>query len=567
MIITDTIKQIKQVLPTKFKKQGVISIFLLFFNSLLELVGLASLLPLFAVILKDNVVTENQYLSAIYNYLGFTSENAFIISIAGFVVLMIIFKNIVGLLIQKHQTTLSFNIMEYFMIRLHKYYNTKGFLFFKETNSNIINRDIFTVPQVFAQQIVLGTFNLFNEIVLLLLIVVAIIAINPGILVLLSVTIVPVFTLFYKLTKAKIKKLGDDKNEVAPEIAKSIFQSIFGYVDVVINGTYKYFERRMTGNMAEFKRVSISTVVYNLIPTKLIETTMVSSIFAIIVYGLLYMPSKESLAALLGVYAVAAYRIMPSINRIMISLNGINVAQYTLPIIEQVNDFKIEELQKKSNLTFDEEIILNNISFKYPKADSNLINNFSLTIKKGEVIGFRGQSGGGKTTLMNIVIGFLSPTSGTLKIDGITIDDNNVKAWQKKLGYVQQEVYLLDATLAENIAFGVDEKDIDFKKIDRVMEQASLLGLLTTLSEGINTRVGERGAQLSGGQRQRVGIARALYFDAEVLFFDEATSALDPQTEIEINESIRKLSKQGLTMMIIAHRQTSLEGVDRIIEM
>ena len=567
MIVTETLKQIKNILPPKFKKQGVVSIFLLFFNSLLELVGLASLLPLFAVILKENVVNENQYLNAIYTTLGFTSENTFIISIAGFVVLMIIFKNIVGLFIQRYQTSFSFEIMEYFMIRLHKFYYKKGFLFFKETNSNIINRDIFSVPQAFAQSIVLGTFNLFNEVVLLLMIVIAIVLINPMILGLLIVTIVPVFVLFYKLTKKKIKSLGERRNEVAPEIGKSIFQSIFGYVDVIINGTSKYFTKRMTSNMSEFKDVSISTVVYNLVPTKLIETTMVSAIFAIIVYGLLFMPSKESLAALLGVYAVAAYRIMPSINRIMISLNGINSTQYTIPIVSQIKGFVEEETKEEYKVDFNKEIQLNNISFKYPKADSNLIESFSLTINKGEVIGIRGQSGGGKTTLMNIILGFLTPTSGQLKVDGKTIDEYNVTAWQSKLGYVQQEVFLLDGTLAENIAFGIDEDKINYNKVKQVVEQASLISLVDNLQNGLDTRVGERGAQLSGGQRQRVGIARALYFDSEVLFFDEATSALDPQTEIEINESIRKLSKQGLTMMIIAHRETSLEGVDRIIEM
>ncbi|MEN8138896.1 MAG: ABC transporter ATP-binding protein [Bacteroidota bacterium] len=567
MIITDTIKQLKQILPSQFKKQGIISVILLFINSILELVGLASLLPLFMVILKENVVYENQYLNSIYNTLGYTSENAFIISIAGLVVLMIILKNIVGLLIQKYQTTYSYSIMEYFMIKLHKYYYKKGFLYFKETNSNIINRDIFGVPQRFAQSVVLGMFNLFNEVILLMLIVIAIVLYNPGILLLLVVTIVPVFVIFYKATKDKIAKLGEDFNKVSPEIGKSIFQSVFGYVDVIINGTYNFFQKRMTGNMAEFKRISVSRTIFNLVPTKLIETTMVLAIFAIITYGLLFMPSKESLAALLGVYAVAAYRIMPSINRIMIALNGLNESQYTLPVIEQVKDFEEEEVESVQSISFNKAISLENISFKYPNAGRNVIDNFNLRIKKGEVIGLRGQSGGGKTTLMNIVLGFLDPTSGELKVDGKVINNGSVAAWQKKLGYVQQEVYLLDASLAENIAFGIDVDKIDYDKVDKVIEQSSLSNLTGELEQGVNTRVGERGAQLSGGQRQRVGIARALYFDAEVLFFDEATSALDPQTEIEINESIKKLSHQGLTMMIIAHRETSLNNVDRIIEM
>jgi ABC-type bacteriocin/lantibiotic exporter with double-glycine peptidase domain len=251
----------------------------------------------------------------------------------------------------------------------------------------------------------------------------------------------------------------------------------------------------------------------------------------------------------------------------MIALNGLNSTQYTLPIVSQIKDFDEQAIEEEQPININKDIELKNISFNNPQAEYDLIKDFSLTIKRGEVIGIRGQSGGGKTTLMNIILGFLSPTSGSLKVDGKVIDAKNVTAWQHKLGYVQQEVFLLDATLSENIAFGVDEKEIDVNKVHKVIEQASLISLVDSLQHGINTRVGERGAQLSGGQRQRVGIARALYFDSEVLFFDEATSALDPQTEIEINESIRSLSKQGLTMVIIAHRETSLEGVDRIIEM
>lgn len=568
MLFIETIKRIKEVLPAKFKKRGVLAIILLFINSILELLGLAALLPLFTVILTENIIQENDILNNIYTALGFASENIFIIFIAGSVVGLIIIKNVIGIFIQKYQTTFSFDIMEYFMLKLHKYYYQKGFMFFKETNSNLISRDVFSVPRSFAQHIVLGTFNLLNELILLTLIVLAIVIYNPIVLLLLIVTIVPVFWVFYSKTKNIQKHIGEEVNRISPIIAKNIFHSIFGYVDVIINGTAEFFENRMKKNMGEFKRLNINTVVLNLVPTKIIESTMVFAIFAIIVYGLYFLPNKGSLITLLGLYAVAAYRIMPSVNRIMIALNGLNSQGYTIDVVSQVKSFRFEGDKVKTDiLSFKKEIKLKNISFKYPNASEHVINNFNLVIKKGEVIGVRGQSGGGKTTLMNIVLGFLEVSSGTIEIDGVAIDKNNVAAWQQKLGYVQQEVYLLDATLAENIAFGIDADKIDEKKVRLVLEQASLSALVSDLEYGISTKVGERGAQLSGGQRQRVGIARALYFDAEVLFFDEATSALDPQTEIEINQSIKKLSQQGLTMMIIAHRETSLEEVDRILEM
>jgi ABC-type multidrug transport system fused ATPase/permease subunit len=565
-IIVKTVIRLKAILPNRFRKKGIIAVFLLLINSLLELLGLASIIPLFTVIIKDGAIQQNYYLSFIYNTFGYCSERNFIVTICGFVVLIIFIKNIIGILIQKYQSRFSLDLMSFFMLRLHKYFFQKGFLFFKETNSVLINRDIFAVPQRFSQIIVLGVFNLFHEILVLILIVTAIVLYNPGIVLLLLFTVVPVFVIFYLATKNKIKKLGDDFHNLSPEIGNNIFQSVFGYIDVMINGTYLFFSNRIKKNMNSFRNISIDIIVYKLIPTKLIEVSMISSVFVITIYGLKFMSSKEELLNLLGIYTIAAYRIMPSINRIMIALNGITENQYTIPVLEKLINFKSDGNKKVSEIVFTENISLNQVFYKYPNANHNIIDNFNCTINKGEIICIKGNSGGGKTTLMNLMLGFLKPTYGEIKIDGQVLNNHNIESWQKKIGYVQQEVYLLDNTIAENIAFGLEKTLIDYNKINLVLKQASLIKFIESLDDGIDTLVGERGANLSGGQRQRIGIARALYFDSEVLFLDEVTSALDPETELEVNKTIESLSiNDGITIVMIAHRETGLDFVNKII--
>ena len=567
-IIINTVLRFKSLLPNSFRKRGVIAVILLLLNSILELLGLASIIPLFTVIIKDGVIQKNYYLKYVYDLFEFQSENYFIISISLIVVLTIFFKNIIGVLIQKYQAKLSLDLMSFYMLKLHNFFFQKGFLFFKETNSVLINRDIFAVPQRFSQIIVLGIFNLFHEIIVLALITTAIVFYNPGIVLLLLLTVVPVFIVFYLATKNKIKNLGDNFHEISPKIGNNIFQSVFGYIDVMINGTYSFFHNRIKRNMNDFKKISIEMTIYKIIPSKLIEITMISSIFIIIVYGLKFMNSKEELLGLLGVYTIASYRLMPSINRIMIAINGITENQYTLPVLENIINFKNNSENYHSEIEFNDKISFVDVFYKYPKANVNTVENLNFTINKGEIICIKGLSGSGKTTVMNLLLGFLKPSHGNVVVDSKALSNLNIHSWQCKIGYVQQEVYLLDTNIAENIAFGIDKSLIDYEKINFVLKQSSLNNFVESLDNGIETLVGERGSNLSGGQRQRIGIARALYFDSEVLFFDEVTSALDPETEVEVNKTIEKLSvDEGITIIMIAHRENGLDFVNKIIRL
>jgi ABC-type bacteriocin/lantibiotic exporter with double-glycine peptidase domain len=272
--------------------------------------------------------------------------------------------------------------------------------------------------------------------------------------------------------------------------------------------------------------------------------------------------------AFLTTYVVAAYRVLPSINRITLSLLSIKGYQYTLDTVEEALFSETEQKAHVSeSLNFERSISIESLSYKYPGREEETLNQVSFSIQKGECIGLVGPSGSGKTTLLNILLGFISPSSGGIRVDDTYLTPDRLDAWYRLIGYVQQEVFLLEGTLRENIAFGILKEDVDPSRLEVAIRRASLAQLVASIPGGMDAMIGERGANLSVGQKQRIGIARALYSGAQILIFDEATSALDAQTELEITESISSLSKEGFTIVIVAHRKSTLKHTHRIFEL
>ena len=274
---------------------------------------------------------------------------------------------------------------------------------------------------------------------------------------------------------------------------------------------------------------------------------------------------------LFGVFAVAALRLMPSVRGIMSGWATIRYNRYTIPILREAALHEPASahpgVPTRETLPFEREISVRNLSFRFTEESRELFHGLTLTIRKGERIGIRGASGAGKTTLFNLLLGLYEPTSGEIAVDGTPLTAANRRAWQNRIGYVSQRLFLTDGTFAANVAPGVPAAEIDRRRVTEALEAAQLGEFIASLPLGIDTPVGECGSCLSGGQRQRIGIARALYRRADVLFFDEATSALDSRTEGEINRSIAAIAARnpGLTLLVIAHRETSLEYCDRII--
>ena len=279
--------------------------------------------------------------------------------------------------------------------------------------------------------------------------------------------------------------------------------------------------------------------------------------------------SSDNLVILLGIFAIAGVRLLPSLRTIMASWSSIRYNRYTIDTLREAD---IHEKQTTAPVTaerfnFERSIELRDLEFKFEDSDTPLFSNLSFTINKGERVGITGASGVGKTTLFNIILGLYRPTSGAIYIDGEMLSEENIRKWQNSICYVSQSVFIADSTLVENIALGCDSDSIDLERIRQVIELADLTEFVSSLPNGIDSRIGEQGSKISGGQRQRIGIARALYKNSDILFFDEATSSLDNKTEENINNAIQNLSLKNasLTIVIIAHRESSLEYCDRII--
>ena len=272
---------------------------------------------------------------------------------------------------------------------------------------------------------------------------------------------------------------------------------------------------------------------------------------------------------LFGLFAVAALRLLPSVRSMMSAWGALRYNRYTIDILREMGSQASAPTRNNTEERFDfkDKIEVRNLAFHFEDSDHDTLLDLSLTINKGEKIGINGSSGAGKTTLLNLLLGLYTPTEGEILIDGEKLDASLMRKWQNSIGYVSQSVFLSDSTLLANIALGIDEEKIDMKRIEQAIEAASLSEFVASLPNGLQTRIGECGSFLSGGQRQRIGIARALYKQADILFFDEATSSLDSATEQSINHAIEHLSSshKDLTIVVVAHRDSSLGYCDRII--
>lgn len=565
-LIVQTYKRVYRLLPSNKRKHSILILFLLGLSSTLDLAGLGALLPLFIFVLDPEALSTDGIFLNVFNALGFDSETNFIIFLSSLIFLIVLVKNLIGLFIHYLIAKFTFSVQEYFSnLLLFKYFH-RGLTFIKESNSNRVARDVNGVPGKFSTNLLLPLMNMTNELILICLVVLALLLYNPWVVLLVSAVVLPTFLLFYSFSKNRVQHYAEKIYEISPRISKVLYESFFGYVDIKVSGTEDKFRRDYQRNLRESVKYQVLNQTFKQAPTKVVETSMILGILIIICFGLFYYSNREALLTLLSVFALAAYRLIPSANRLMVALIDVKAHQYSIEVLNRVNTNYPEEDQKSGRIKFENRIQFKNVNFSFTDGQV-IIDGIDLELKKGERLGVIGQSGSGKSTLMNLLLLFYEPNTGSILCDEQEIGISSQKVWRKLIGYVPQEVFLNDGNIRENVAFGVSEESIDDKKVIECLERASLAQLVESLEKGIYSSIGERGSRLSGGQRQRIGIARALYFGAQILLFDEATSALDSATEREITDSIAKLAEEDMTMLIIAHRTTSLKHCNRIIEL
>src|SRR5699024_7870313 len=375
--------------------------------------------------------------------------------------------------------------------------------------------------------------------------------------------------LFFTFLRKKISRLGKEQQEVSGTMIKWVNQGLGASKEVKVSGKEGFFIRAYTRQSQIKANNSRYMKMLELVPRLFIETLLISIVLLTMLIILFQGTGTTQLVSTMALFAMAAFRLMPSITRV-VSL--ITTIRYNQPALEVVyHDMftnkehssaitKNKVVINKGARTYTDSIKLEQVFFRYPKQKEYAIKGVSLTIPIGKSVAFVGESGAGKTTVIDIILGLFEPNKGKVLVDGQEISSQK-NIWQQKIGYIPQFIFLSDDTIRGNVAFGIDEAEIDEEAVWRALEQAQLKGFVKELPEQLDTTVGERGVRLSGGQRQRIGIARALYHNPEILFMDEATSALDNETESEIMRAIDGL-KGEKTLIIIAHRLSTIENCD-----
>ena len=460
-------------------------------------------------------------------------------------------------------TMLRFQLRIYrdFSRRMFVNYYRRGLMFLKSKSSVQLGHEVNYVCYTFCLCVLAPLFRMGGEAVLVLLMIAALVIWEPLAGLLLCAVLIPLALAYILVVRKRLRNYGREELEARRRQSRTVVEAFRGYAEIEIAQSFGTSLSSFDQGMEAITHSRLRMERYQLFPQFLSEAAIVAGIALLIGTG------RGDVGILSGVFAVAAFRLIPAMRGILNSWATLQNASHSIDVVaEGIADAPAESREAEQPFTFTHSIRLENLGFAFPDG-GRLFGGVNLEIRRGERIGVRGASGSGKSTLFNLMLGFFRPTEGRICIDGRELTAGNRNAWHRLVGYVPQEIFIIEGSLADNIALGHLPPDRD--KVLHVLEQVQLREWADALPQGLDTPLGEYGSRLSGGQKQRIGIARALYKEAEVLFFDEATSALDSRTEQEINSALAALSARyrELTMIIIAHRESSLEVCDRVFDL
>ena len=539
------IKRIYNLLSDKQRKHSIWIILTVLLRSLMDYAGIAALVPIIFVLT---------------NKLG--NDKRITLLLCAGVIVFVTVKNAVVLLLARLQIRFQLNIFKDFSRRMFVNYYRRGLMFLKQKSSVQLAYEVNGIAQTFSQSVLSSLFRIAGEGVLIILMVGSLIVWKPLMGFLICLLFIPLAFLYTGIVRKKLRQLGTENIKAQREQSRTVVEAFRGYPELEIAQAYDASLVAFDRNMELIMRNRQGIEIYHLVPTFLSDIAVVAGLTLLVCFG------DGDLSVTGGVFAVAAFRIIPAVKGILNNWAILQNASFSIEVVEK--GIRAEEEasvgEKETCFTFTEGMEVRGLTFAFPDG-KNLFSDLNFDIRRGERVGIRGRSGSGKSTLFNLLLGFFEPTAGEITIDGVRLRPGNRSGWHRIVGYVPQEIFIINGSLAENIALG--RLEIDRDRIATVLEQVQLKEWADELPDGLDTALGEYGSRLSGGQKQRIGIARALYKGAEVLFFDEATSSLDSKTEQEINLSLRNLSAtcNDLTLIIIAHRESSIAFCDRILDM
>lgn len=536
------LKEIYHLLLPSERRMGMRVIMAVFFSALLNFAGLAALIPVLLFLIEEKEEKGEALL--------------FCLLAIGF----ILFKNVLVMGLSRFQNYFLLSLYKRLSFSLFSSYYHRGILFISRLGSTRLGYEVNYVCYAFSMSLLSPLLNMTADVLLILLVTAVLLVYAPMTVLMLYLAFFPFMLMYIFGIKRRIRYYGKKELLARREQTRIVTEAYKGYAELEVNHAFPSLQHSFLKGLdtISFCRLKLETVYH--LPLCLSELSVVIGL------TLLALSGTGNVKALVGIFAVGAFRLLPALRESLSAWTQIQNSVFCLRIIKAGMEdlFSTFEEKPTAGLSFEKEIAISNLSYTYPEG-KRVLKEFDCTIRKGEYIGIRGSSGIGKSTLFNLLLGFLKPDGGEIRIDGVLLSAENRKLWHRRIGYVPQGVFILDGTLAENVALGCC--DISKEKVKRILRQVRLDEWVDELPLGIDTLLGESGARLSGGQKQRVGIARALYKEADILLLDEATSALDTATECEINEMICGLRNdyRGLTVLSIAHRESSLAFCNRII--
>lgn len=565
-----TFRKLFSILSVRERRTSFWMFVLIVIGAFFEAGGVASIIPFISVLSDPSVVKENVWLAKAYTWSGMESVDAFTIAM-GFLFLGVFFTSLL-LKALNQWVQIRFSKMRVHSVgsRLLKGYLSQPYEWFLSRHTSKLATTILSEVNQVVSKSLLPAIQLVAQSIVVTALVVVLLIIDPVLAVSATAVLVGAYVVIYMVVRRPLYRFGRRRYLANLERYRVTQETLGGVKEVKVGCLEQNMLERFIPSSFKTANEEIKASVVKMLPGHFMQAVVFGGVVAVLLYLKQAYGSMAGALPVLSAFAFAAYRLLPALQQIFRQITSMRSNSAALDglvaeirSLESVSDSRLQEPRSRFP-ELKECIELKDIAYGYPAASEMALKGVSVTVGAKERIGLVGSSGSGKTTTVDVILGLLAPTSGNMFVDGVKINQENVRQWQRSIGYVPQHIFLADETITANIAFGLKPNEIDRDSVIRAAKLANLHDFITTrLPEGYDTEVGERGVRLSGGQRQRIGIARALYHDPDVLILDEATSALDNQTEKVVMEAVDKLASQK-TIVLIAHRLSTVRGCDRI---
>lgn len=564
------IKKINYIFDSNQKKSLIILFVIMVIGGFMELLGVSFIIPIVTIILEPDIMYSNEWMVMLCRFFDITSQTTFVVFLLALMVIIYIIKNLYLVMMYHFQYKYTYNNQRRLALRLMTCYMNQDYLFHLSRNTSELQRNVMTDVNQFFSTILNGIF-LFTEFITCLFLSIFLMYQDFATTIEVMIVISLFVLLFYMWFRRYLGSLGRKYRQENAQLIKWIHQSFGGIKEVKVMSREAFFLRNYDESYQKVSVIHRKQSLVQQLPKPVLETISICAILTVMAYRIIIGADMVQFIPTLSLFAIAAFRLLPAFSRItaylgtiMFTKASVNAVYEDLKEVEQLLQKKEIEKIDSMELKIQDKISILDVSFKYPNTEKFVLNHATFQIPAYKSVALIGPSGAGKTTLADIILGVLKPETGTIAVDGFNVFEH-LHSWHKLLGYIPQNIYLMDDTIRNNITFGIPESEINEEQVWRALREAQLETFVKELEKGLDTVVGERGIRLSGGQRQRIGIARALYSNPEILVLDEATSALDNETETAVMEAIDSL-QGNKTMIIIAHRLTTIRNCDYIFE-